>query len=134
MKINRLVPVVSTNNLTESKEFYIKYFGFQILFDSDWYVQMASHNGNLQIAFIVPNHKSQPPVFQSGFDGKGVFYTLEVDDVDSELQRIKKEGLEVSLDIRDEPWGERHFAVKDPNKIIINVSQSIPPTGEFAQD
>ena len=135
MKINRIVPVVSTKSLTESKEFYTKHFGFQILFDSDWYVQLASsQDGNLQIAFIVPNHKSQPPIFQSEFDGKGIFYTLEVDDADFELERLKKEGVEISLDIQDEPWGERHFAVKDPNKIILNVSQPIPPTGEFVQD
>ncbi len=43
------------------------------------------------------------------------------------------EGVQMALDLRDEPWGERHFAVTDPNGIPVNVSQLIPPSGEYAQ-
>ncbi|WP_316504681.1 hypothetical protein [Nitrosopumilus sp.] len=58
MKINRLVPIVSTEILEESKEFYIKYFDFQVLFANDWYVLLESKNKSVQIAFVMPNHKT----------------------------------------------------------------------------
>ena len=60
MKINRLVPVVSTEKLTESKDFYTKYLQFQIVFANDWYVLLESQNQSLQIAFVMPNHETQP--------------------------------------------------------------------------
>ena len=134
MKINRLVPVVSTEKLTESKEFYLKYLQFQILFENDWYIQLESQDKSLQIAFVMPNHESQPAIFQSRFEGSGIFHTIEVDNADQELDRLKTMGIEISLSVRDEPWGERHFAIKDPNGIIINISQLIPPSGEYAQN
>lgn len=133
MKINRLIPIVSTEKLEESKGFYIKYFGFHVLFVNDWYVLLESRDKSLQIAFVMPNHKTQPPVFQPMFDGKGMFYTIEVDDADQEFVRLQNAGAKIELVIRNEPWGERHFAIKDPNGIVINVSQLIPPTGEYAQ-
>lgn len=134
MKINRLVPVVSTEKLTESKDFYIKYLQFQVLFANDWYVLLESQDKNLQIAFVMPNHESQPPIFQSRFEGNGIFYTVEVNDVDHEFDRLQTSGIDILLSVRDEPWGERHFAIKDPNGITINISQLIPPTGEYAQN
>ena len=133
MKINRLVPIVSTEKLEESKEFYTKHLDFQVLFANDWYVQLESKNKSVQIAFVMPNHKTQPPIFQTEFDGNGMFYTIEVDDADQELARLQKIGAKIELSIRDEPWGERHFAIKDPNGIALNMSQPIPPTGEYAQ-
>ena len=133
MKMNRLVPIVSTEKLEESKEFYTKHFDFQVLFANDWYVQLESKNKSAQIAFVMPNHKTQPPIFQTGFDGNGMFYTIEVDDADQELARLQKIDTKIELDIRDEPWGERHFAVKDPNGIVLNISQSISPIGEYTQ-
>ncbi len=134
MKINRLVPVVSTEKLSDSKDFYTKYLQFQILFENDWYALLESQDKSLQIAFVMPNHESQPSIFQSRFEGNGIFYTLEVDNVDQEFDRLKITGMEISLSVRDEPWGERHFAIKDPNGIVINISQLIPPTGEYAQN
>lgn len=132
MKINRLVPIISTEKLKESKEFYMKNFGFQVLFANDWYVLLESQDKTLQIAFVMPNHETQPPVFQSRFEGNGIFYTIEIDDVDKEFARLKNTGVKIELTVRDEPWGERHFAIKDPNGVVINVSQLIPPTGEYA--
>ena len=132
VKINRLIPIVSTEKLTESKEFYLKYLQFQVIFENDWYVQLESQDKSLQIAFVMPNHESQPPIFQPRFEGNGIFYTIEVDSVDQEFDRLKITGIEISLSVRDEPWGERHFAIKDPNGIVINISQLIPPTGEYS--
>ena len=133
VKINRLVPVVSTEKLTESKDFYTKYLDFQAVFVNDWYVLLESKNQSLQIAFVMPNHESQPPIFQSKFDGNGIFYTIEVDDADKEFERFQALDIEIVLPIRNESWGERHFAFKDPNGISINISQLIPPIGEYAQ-
>ncbi len=133
MTINRLVPIISTERLEESREFYVRHFDFQVLFANDWYVLLESKNKSVQIAFVMPNHKTQPPIFQTRFDGNGMFYTIEVDDADQELAKLQKIGAKIEFGIRDEPWGERHFAIKDPNGIALNISQSISPTGEYAQ-
>ncbi|MGI9566318.1 MAG: hypothetical protein ACR2LL_04810 [Nitrosopumilus sp.] len=60
MKINRLVPIVSTEILEESKEFYIKYFDFQVLFANDWYVLLESKN---KCPNCICHTKPQNPTF-----------------------------------------------------------------------
>ena len=50
-----------------------------------------------------------------------MYLTIEVDDVDSIYNDLKKKGVPIKIDIRNEPWGDRHFAIKDPNGIGIDI-------------
>jgi uncharacterized glyoxalase superfamily protein PhnB len=56
-----------------------------------------------------------------------VFLTVEVPDVDAEYRRIRNLGVPVEVELRDEPWGERHFAVVDPNGIGVDIVTYTPP-------
>lgn len=85
----------------------------------------------MDVAFVLPDHETQPPIFQPAYCGKGAMYTIEVDDVDEECSRLEKSGIKVALALRNEPWGERHFAVIDPNGIPVNISQMIEPAKEY---
>ena len=53
--------------------------------------------------------------------GLGIFTYVEVDDVDNHYQFLKRNGVQVSGEPKDWPWGKREFAVKDPDgyKIIF---------------
>src|SRR5690606_41529644 len=62
----------------------------------------------------------------------GALLSFEVEDVDAEYARLKEAGLPMLLDLRDEPFGQRHFIVADPNGVLIDVIKPIPPTAEFA--
>lgn len=54
---------------------------------------------------------------------------FEVDDVDSEYKRlILDEKLPLQLDIRNEEFGQRHFITSDPNGVLIDIIQIIPPS------
>lgn len=64
-----------------------------------------------EISFLLPNHPSQQPLFQKAFHGKGMYLTIEVDDVDKIYAEIKKKKVDIKIDIRDETWGDRHFAI-----------------------
>ena len=83
------------------------------------------------MAFVLPAQETHPPIFQPAYCGKGAIYTIEVDDVDEECSRLEKSGIKVALALRNEPWGERHFAVIDPNGIPVNISQMIEPAKEY---
>ena len=34
---------------------------------------------------------------------------------------IKDKGVPIAIELRDEPWGDRHFAIVDPNGIGIDI-------------
>ena len=55
------------------------------------------------------------------FKGAGVFVYISVDDVDAKYSEVKSRGLEPSGEPKDFEWGNREFAIKDPDgyKIIF---------------
>jgi catechol 2,3-dioxygenase-like lactoylglutathione lyase family enzyme len=127
MKIKNIVPVVSVKDLAATKEFYLNTLGFEEVYKNEWYLHLrASGDERLEIGFVASNHPSQPALFQPAYQGKGVSYSIEVEDVDAEYARMKEKGVEIRLEKRDEPWGERHFAIADPNGVVINVSKTDP--------
>ncbi len=135
MKLKSLFPVVATKAVTEARDFYVRYFGFEVVFDAGWYVQLhGPRDGGgapLELAFMLSDHKSLPPSHRQAFNGKGVFLTIEVDDADPFFERLRRDGHEILVELRDEAWGQRHFIVRDPSGGLLDVVKPIPPSAEY---
>ena len=112
---------IITKKLQETKRFYTEVLDFGVRFENDFYLLLHTPNHSADISFLLPNHPSQKPIFQSAFDGKGVYLTIEVANVDEVYKELKEKGVAIAIEIRDEPWGDRHFAIKDPNGIGIDI-------------
>ncbi len=112
---------IITDKIQETKEFYTKNLGFGISFENEFYLLLHTPNNSAQLSFLLPNHPTQQPLFQPSFQGKGMYLTIEVDDVDAIYAEIKSKQIPIKIDIRDEPWGDRHFAIQDPNGIGIDI-------------
>ncbi len=112
---------IITEKLEETKAFYTEVLEFRIRFENDFYLLMHTPGNTAELSFLLPNHPSQQPIFQSSFQGQGVYLTLEVADVDKLYNAIKNKGIPIRVELRDEPWGDRHFAIVDPNGIGIDL-------------
>ena len=112
---------IVTSKLAESKAFYTNVLGFGITFENEFYLLMHSPNRQAELSFLLPDHASQQPLFQKPFQGQGMYLTIEVEDVDKVYQELKKKKVDIKIDIRDEPWGDRHFAIQDPNGVGIDI-------------
>jgi catechol 2,3-dioxygenase-like lactoylglutathione lyase family enzyme len=117
----RLNTGIITDKLEETKSFYVDKLGFSILWEADWFILLATPNGADTISFLVPNHPTQELLnFRKPFNGNGIYLTIEVENVDLYFEELKKTGIDIALNIRSEEWGDRHFAVIDPNNIGID--------------
>lgn len=121
MKLN---PGIVTRRLAESKAFYLG-LGFELVFENDWYV-LLQLNGQ-ELAFMQPELGFQKPVFQREYAGCGLWLTIELDDVDAAFEKAKASGVAIEFEPLDEPWGDRHFAVLDPNGIPVDFVRHTPP-------
>lgn len=119
---------VITTKLAESKAFYTNNLDFGVTFENEFYLLLHTPNHEAEISFLLPNHPSQQPFFHKPFSGQGMYLTIEVDDVDSLYNTLKKKGVDIKIDIRNEPWGDRHFAIEDPNGIGIDIVKYSPPS------
>ena len=117
---------IITSKLAQTKTFYVDTLGFGISFENEFYLLLHSPGRESEISFLLPNHPSQQPLFQDPFPGIGMYLTIETDTVDELYTQLKSKGIKIEIDIRDEPWGDRHFAVRDPNGIGIDFVKYTP--------
>nr|WP_150960571.1 VOC family protein [Aneurinibacillus sp. XH2] len=129
MKINSFYPVVLTEKVAPSAMFYTRYFGFEKVYEAEWYVSLRMTRGSVpfELALLDAYHPTIPAAYRKV--SQGLILNFEVDDVDAEYQRlILDEKLPLELDIRDEEFGQRHFITCDPNGVLIDVIKIIPPS------
>lgn len=117
---------VITTRLAESKAFYTEKLGFGVTFENDFYLLLHTSNRQAAISFLLPDHPSQQAFFHKAFQGQGMYLTIEVEDVDRLYRELKEKGVEIKIELRDEPWGDRHFAIEDPNGIGIDLVKYTP--------
>jgi len=120
---------VVTEKVQDSKDFYVRLFGCEVIYEGEgeWFVLLGL--GDSELGFMKPELESQARVFRPAFRGEGMWITIDVADVDTQYQRIQGLGIRIEVPIRDEPWGDRHFAVLDPNGIPVDVVQRRPAAG-----
>ncbi|GAA5065164.1 catechol 2,3-dioxygenase-like lactoylglutathione lyase family enzyme [Thermocatellispora tengchongensis] len=59
----------------------------------------------------------------------GVMVYFGISDVVAEYERLRREGVPIAAPLREEPWGERLFQLTDPNGIVIQFVEWVPPAG-----
>lgn len=119
---------IITTKLAESKAFYMKHLGFGVTFENEFYLLLHTPSHEAEISFLLPNHPSQDTLFHKPFQGQGIYLTIEVDDVDKMYEVMRQKHIPIKIELRDEPWGDRHFAIEDPNGVSIDIVHHTPQT------
>ncbi|MBD2867336.1 VOC family protein [Paenibacillus arenilitoris] len=133
MKTNSFYPVILTEEVAATSAFYLEHFGFERVFEADWYVSLRMSGSGMpfELAVLDASHPTVPEPYRTR--ATGMILNFEVDDVDAEYDRlIRKAKLPLLQDIRSEEFGQRHFITSDPNGLLIDVITVIPPTESFS--
>lgn len=120
---------VVTSKVQESKDFYVRLFGCEVLYEGEdgWFVLLQL--GDSELGFMKPDLPSQAGIFRRAFNGQGLWVAVDVDDADAEYRRIKSLGVPIEAELRDEPWGDRHFVIVDPSGIGVDVVEHRQTSG-----
>lgn len=114
MRIERVVPNITSDRIAESLDFYTTVLGFEVAMDLGWIVTLASpNNPTAQISLL----RGEP----SGIQGQVVTLTIEVSDVDEIHASAVSCGHPIVHPLTNEPWGVRRFHMCDPNGVTINI-------------
>lgn len=112
MTVKRIVANVATQDPYLARRFYQDVLGLDVLMDMDWILTLGSSaKMSVQISFMSQGGSNTPVPHLS----------IEVDDVDEVLARIRQANFPVEYGPVDEPWGVRRFFVRDPFGQLINV-------------
>ena len=132
MKIASVYPVLITDRVAETADFYRRWFGFEDTFGSEWYVSLRHPAAPAQeLAVLQLGHPTIPEGFSA--PSRGVLINVEVEDAESAFRTLTGSGsVRVALPLRDEEFGQRHFIVVDPSGNLVDVIQNIAPSADFA--
>jgi uncharacterized glyoxalase superfamily protein PhnB len=131
MQVNSFYPVLMSSQIAATRDFYVNHFGFQITFEADWYVSLKSADSRYELAFVAYDHETVVADYQKPV--QGLLLNFEVENVDAEYQRlIESTGLPLRRPLITEDFGQRHFMTSDPNGVLIDVIQVVPPSADYA--
>lgn len=131
MKTTQYYPVLMTDDVSGTAAFYQEHFRFKAAFEADWYVHLQSEEDEkVNLAIMDKTHETIPACGRGKGVG-GLLLNFEVEDVDAIHETLGRKGLPILLELRDEPFGQRHFITHDPNGVMIDVIKPIPPSAEF---
>lgn len=113
MAVKRIKPNILSDDFELSRRFYNDVIGLDGGNGLDWILFFSGERPEVQLSVMALDIKAQihPSV------------SIEVDDVDQVHDRAVASGAEIVYPLTDEEWGLRRFFVRDPNGIVINVTQ-----------
>jgi len=116
MKVLRIVANIEAPNLAEAQAFYQDLLGLELLMDHGWIKTFgSSHKMTVQVS-VASQGGSGTPVPD---------LSIEVDDLDSALSRVKQANIGIEYGPVEEPWGVRRFYVRDPFGRLLNVLEHL---------
>ena len=112
MQVKRSVANFHAAYLSEDRRVYRDILGLDVLMDHGWIVTYGSSQ----------QARAQVSIASEGGSGTPVpDLSIEVDDLDAALQRMKNAKVAIEYGPADEPWGVRRFYVRDPFGRLINI-------------
>lgn len=112
MKVKRIVCNIETADTAAAKSFYMDILGLDLMMDHGWIATYGTQEKmDIQISFASEGGSLTPTPDLS----------IEVDNIDDALERIKRAGIPIEYGPVNEPWGVRRFYVRDPFGKLINI-------------
>ena len=112
MQVKRIIANIAAEDIAAARRFYQDILGLDVLMDHGWIVTYGSSQKMSVQVSIASEGGSGTPVPD---------LSIEVDDLDTALQRMKKAKVTIEYGPADEPWGVRRFYVRDPFGRLINI-------------
>jgi catechol 2,3-dioxygenase-like lactoylglutathione lyase family enzyme len=112
MKVQRIVANISTGDPGLADKFYREIFGLELLMDMNWIRTYGSKTPmSVQLSFMSEGGSGTPVPDLS----------IEVDDLDTAIDKLTRAGFTIEYGPTIEPWGVRRFFVRDPFGRLVNV-------------
>jgi len=112
MAVKRVVTNIATSNVDAAQTFYGELLGMQIAMDFRWIVTFTSDETmSPQVSFMTEGGSGTPVPDLS----------IEVDNLDEVLRRVREADIPVEYGPANEPWGVTRFFVRDPFGRLVNI-------------
>ncbi len=114
MAVKRIVANVAVDSTQKVASFYKDILGLELLMDLGW---IRTYGANREMPV-------QISIAEEGGSGTPVpNLSIEVDDLDDILAKVRSHDIDIEYGPVDEPWGVTRIFIRDPCGNLINILQ-----------
>jgi uncharacterized glyoxalase superfamily protein PhnB len=126
MKINGSAVSLTVEDVAASAAFLTDHFGFTEQMAAEGFASLGHQDAGLNVVYLRRGIEVLPEGFRDQH-AAGLILAFVVDDLAKEEARLRATGVEITMPLREEPWGERLFQVTDPNGVVIQLVEWATP-------
>ncbi|MEV7022487.1 VOC family protein [Kitasatospora sp. NPDC093558] len=120
MQITDSVVSLTVPDVSASAAFLRQHFAYTELMSADGFVSLGHPGGGVNVVFLRRGIDVLPESYRDD-TAAGVILAFTVTDAAAEQERLRGEGVKITMELRQEPWGEKLFQVADPNGVMIEI-------------
>lgn len=120
MRITSSTVSLTVDDVPASSKFLERHFGFTERMTADGFASLHRDDAGMDVVFLRRVLEVLPAHLRDR-TASGTIVAFVVDDLEAEQERLRTEGVEITLPLRVEPWGERLFLVTDPNGVTYEL-------------
>ncbi|HWD83486.1 MAG TPA: VOC family protein [Kribbella sp.] len=121
---------VVTDRPSDVAAFYTQYLDLQVGIDLGWFVTVRRGTADWELAIMERGHQAIPAAVSASTENSNIFGFV-VDDADKVADALRDGGVQLEGEPVTEPFGQRHFFVRDPAGTWIDVIQLVEPDPEW---
>ncbi|AJC60439.1 VOC family protein [Streptomyces sp. 769] len=132
MQITASTVSLTVDDVAASQRFFTTHLGYAEQAAAEGFASLSRDDVAMDIVLLARGTEVLP-ADQRDQHACGLILAFTTTGIEHEEKRLRAEGVEITMPLREEPWGERLFQVTDPSGVIVQfVEWATPPAAENA--
>ncbi|MGW6981927.1 VOC family protein [Streptomyces sp. NPDC054932] len=128
MQITASTVSLTVDDVAASQRFFTTHLGYTEQAAADGFASLSRDDAAMDIVLLARGTEVLP-ADQRDQHASGLILAFTATGIELEEERLRAEGVEITMPLREEPWGERLFQVTDPNGVIVQFVEWVTPPG-----
>ncbi|ULR55373.1 VOC family protein [Streptomyces deccanensis] len=128
MHITASTVSLTVDDVAASRSFFTTHLGYEERMAADGFSSLGRPDAAADIVLLRRGTEVLPTEQRDRHAG-GLILAFTLDSgIAREEDRLRAAGVDITLPLREEPWGERLFQITDPNGVIVQFVEWAAPT------
>ncbi|BCM69078.1 MULTISPECIES: VOC family protein [Streptomyces] len=127
MQITASTVSLTVDDVAASRSFFTTHLGYEERMAADGFSSLSRPDAAADIVLLRRGMEILPSEQRDQRAG-GLILAFTLDrGIEREEDRLRAEGVEITMPLREEPWGERLFQITDPNGVVVQFVEWASP-------
>lgn len=128
MQITASTVSLTVDDVAASRSFFTTHLGYEERMAADGFSSLSRPDAAADIVLLRRGMEILPSDQRDQRAG-GLILAFTLDQgIAHEEHRLRDAGVDITMPLREEPWGERLFQITDPNGVVVQFVEWASPT------